>query len=448
MKIKRQGHILYVSRREKTEYPLLSIVIAVALLYLAPFTTSLLAIPATAICLYRVIQYDARVYAADYCIMAPIIVLSRAGEGVPLLLYLSLFAAIWYFCRRGFRAKAPYVILVLLMNYLFLRMQLDINAMVLCFGQMFTLCVLLPEQDADSAERAVKAFCLNLLISAVYAYTLRNTSAIRQITGAEAVAIWGSSIKRFKGLFEDPNYYMTLLTVGIALVLKLKDSGRIGNRYFICMLGGMTLFGILTYSKTFFLMFILLVGIYVVWQFWNRKVFRGMFLTIAAVVAMILIFTMENSPFAVVLERFRGGKTISDFTTNRSDIYLLYIREITRSLGVFFFGKGLAADGLSFDPHNVYLEITYYIGIIGLILFVAFYASMVGVAERKTRHAPRQNVIAKYEVLLIVLVLFFTLHGMFEPVLYTNMLAAYLSILLTKKTDVLPQGEIVQEMRL
>ncbi len=445
MKVRRQGNLLYVSRREKNEYPVLGIVMAVALLYLAPFTTSLLAIPATAICLYRVIQYDARVYAADYCVMAPIIVLSRPGEGVPLLLYLSLFAAIWYFCRRGFRVRAPYVILVLLLNYLFLRMQMDINAFVLCFGQMFTLCILLPEQDDVSAERAVKAFLLNLLISSVYAYSLRSTPGIRQITGAEAAALWGTSIKRFKGLFEDPNYYMTLLTVGIALVLKLKDSNRVGKRYFAFMLGSLTLFGILTYSKTFFLMFIMLVGIYVVWQYWNRRVFRGLAMTLLAVVAMVLIFTMENSPFAVVLTRFREGKTLSDFTTNRSDVYLLYIREISSSLVGFFFGKGMAAEGLFFDPHNVYLEITYYIGVVGLVLFVGFYISMVYVAKGKLDQAPRQNLVAKYEVLLIVLVLFFTLHGMFEPVLYANLFMAFLSILLFRK---LPEADETEELPL
>ena len=438
MKVRRQGNLLYVSRNEKNEYPVLGIVVAAALLYLAPFTTVLMTVPATVICLYRVIQYDARIYATDYCAMAPIIVLSRLGEGVPLLLYLSLFAAIWYFCRRGFRVCAPYVILVVLMNYLFLRMQMDINAYVLCFGQMFTLCILLPEQDDVSAERAVKAFLLNLLISSVYAYCLRNTWPIRQITGAESVALYGTNIKRFKGLFADPNFYMTMLTVGIALVLKLKDSNRVGKRYFFFMLIALSLFGVLTYSKTFFLMFILLVGIYVVWQYWNRRIFRGLAITFLAVVAMILIFTMENSPFAVVLTRFREGKTLSDFTTNRSDVYLLYVREITSSLEGFFFGKGLAAEGLSFDPHNVYLEITYYIGIVGLLLFVGFYVSMVGIAKGKILCAPRQNMIAKYEVLLIVLVLFFTLHGMFEPVLYANLFMGFMAILLTRK---LPQEE-------
>lgn len=433
MKIERRGQMLYLSREQNSEYPVASILAAVFLLYLTPFTTSFLAIPATAICLYRVLRYDARVYAVDYCLVAPIVVLSRAVVGVPLLLYLSLFAAIRYFLRRGFRAEASYVILLILLNYLILRMQMDINALVLCFGQMFTLCILLPEQDDRSAERAIKAFCLNLLVSSLYSWIFRNHPAIRAITGSQTLAYWGSSAIRFKGLSADPNYFMTMHTVGIAAVLKLRDSGRIRRRDFLVMLAGMSLFGILSYSKTFFLMFLLLVGIYVIWQFWNKKVFRGVLMTMLAVAGVFLIFTMDNSPFAVVLERFRGAKTLSDFTTNRSDVYLMYLREITRDLFTFFFGKGMAAAPLSRDPHNLYLEIAYYMGVTGLLLTMAFYGAMVGSAEKRVRGGQKQNMIARYEVVLTAAALYFTLHGVFQQVLYVNLFVAYLSILLTKK---------------
>lgn len=433
MKVERRRHMLYIGKKKNNDYPALSIIVAVLLLYLTPFTTSLLAIPATVICFYRVIRYDARVYTVDYCIIAPIIMLSRAGTGVPLMLYLSLAAAIRYFFHTGFRRKASYVILLILLNYLILRMQMDINSLVLCFGQIFMLCVLLPEQNAESAERAAKAFCLNLLIASVYSWIFRNHYAIREITGAESLAIWGTDITRFKGLFEDPNFYMTMLTVAIALLLKLNDSGRIQRGYFVFMLIGMTVFGILTYSKTFFLMFVLLVGIYLVWQFWNRKVFRGMVFTIIAVAALVLIFTMENSPFEVVLTRFRGANNISDLTTNRSDVYLMYLDEITKDFSTFFFGKGLAADGLSFDPHNLYIEIAYHIGVVGLLFFSAFHVALVWEMQKRTQKAPRQNIFAKYEVLLVVFTLYFTLHGIFQTIMYANFFLGYLSILMTKK---------------
>lgn len=415
------------------EYPLPSMLAALALYYLAPLTTTLLAIPATLLCLYRVIRYDAKVYATDYCILAPILALSKTVLDVPLLLYLSLFAAIWYFVRRGFRAEPPYVVLLVLMNYLILRMQLDINAFVLCFGQMFTLCILLPEQDGDSAERAVKGFCLNLLVSSVYAWIFRRNGGIRQITGAEIVAISGLSAIRFKGLAADPNYYMTLLTTGLAVTLKLKDSRRIGKRSFVIFLAGLSLFGILTYSKTFFLMFVLLVLIYVVWQFWNHKVLRGVGLTILAAVALVVLFTMENSPFAVVLERLRSARSLSDLTTSRTDLYVLYLKEITSDAFSFFFGKGLAAEGLARDPHNLYIEIAYYLGVVGLILFVAFYGAMVLMTERRSRSVGRQNMIAKYEVLLVVLALYFTLHGIFGPVFHSVFFVAFASILIVRK---------------
>lgn len=421
------------SEKGPDSYPLPSILLAVLMLYLTPFTTSFLAIPATLICLYRVIRYDARVYATDYCIIAPIIVLSRAIGGVPLLLYLSLFAAIWYFLRRGFRADMSYIVLLILANYLILRMQMQINSFALSFGQMFVLCILLPEQDEISAERSMKAFCMNLLISSSYAWVFRNHYYIRNITGAEALAIWGTDIKRFKGLFADPNYFMTYLTVAMALVLKLKDANRISNRYFVIMLTVMTMFGILTYSKTYFLMFILLVLIYVAWQYWNKRLLRGLLLTIVSMFALVVIFRMENSPFEVVLTRFRSAKNISDLTTNRSDLYLLYLREISSNTATLLFGKGFSASNLGFDPHNLYLEITYYSGLTGLILTVSFYIGLVLCVKKKLQNMSRENIVSRYEVLLVVFTLFFTLHGFFGTTFYVGLFLAYLAMLLPTK---------------
>lgn len=435
MKIRRQDHKLYISRGTKEEYPQLGITIAVALLYLAPFVTTWFVLVSFLICIYRVLRYNARVFAADFCILMPISVLTKFNGGVALQIYLCLIAGIVYLFRGGIRVNAAYLLLLVFANYLFLRMQMNINDFVLCLGQIFTLCVLLPEQDEKSAERAVKAFCGSLILSSYYAFALRNTYALRQMTGMASGHLWGTNVTRFCGLYGDPNYYSSFLVVGIALLLKLKDGRRLGDLQFWGEILCMTLFGIMTYSKMFFLMFLLLIGAYIVWQYWNKKVFRGVFLTVMAVILILTILKMEKSPFEVVLQRLTSARTLKELTTSRSSVIALYAKEITEDWMSVLFGKGLAAMALYRDPHNLYVEITYYIGVVGLLLIAAIYTAMMHFMIRRTINTSKQNFIAKYLVIIAVLGMYISLHGMFFQILYAELFLAYLSVLLYRKPE-------------
>ena len=147
----------------KSEYPMLGILFAMLLLYLTPFTTAWLSMGALVIELYRMIRFDAKVFATDYCLLAPLINLTRVTGNVAVILYLFLLAAVWYFVSDKIRSCGTLVVLIVMLNYLVARMQMDISAFVLCFGQMFIIYVLASKQDGESAQRAAKAFCVSLL---------------------------------------------------------------------------------------------------------------------------------------------------------------------------------------------------------------------------------------------------------------------------------------------
>lgn len=426
-------------------YPIAGMAVAMLLILVAPFVSSLLCYAAFLVCVYRVLRHDARVFAVDYCVLMPVYFLFRIPGGVSLPVYLSLLAAVWYFIQGGIRANGAYVLLILLLNYLIARMQLDIADFMLCFGQLALLCVLLPEQDEASAERTIKLFCASLMLTSLYALAFRQTWQLQALRGAESVAIWGTSIMRFQGLFPDPNYYMTMLVTAMALLLKLKDCGRIRNLYFGLMELGMMVFGILTYSKTFFLCLVLLMVICLVWLLRNGRYVWGGLLTVVAVFLGASVLGAVDSPFAVVLARLTSASSLDELTTGRTEVFAAYWEAIVDTPWSFLFGGGFRAEGLAKDPHNLYLEIAYYIGVVGLVLILAFYIAMIQVAKGKVRHCPKQNVIAKYVVLLMVMVLYFTLHGMFEPASYMVFFLAFLSILITKKQD-MPAELAVKEV--
>ena len=429
---------LYYSGRElrpRVDYPLWGMVLAVLLIFMAPFVNSVSSYLAFLICAFRVVRYDAKVFATDYCLLVPLTNIFRTAGGMSFMVYLCLFAAVCYFIRGGMRGNAAYAILILLLNYLFLRMNWEISKFLLCFAQLALICILIPEQDERSAARTAKYFCVGLVISSVYALIFRNTWQLQAARGPEDQAIWGTGIMRFQGLLRDPNYYMTMLIVGLALLAKLNDLRWIRTGTFLALGICMTMFGALTYSKTFFLVFVLFGLLYIVWRFWDRKYFRGIFLTIIVALGAVFVLQMENSPFAVILERFRNAKNISDFTTGRTEVYQAYWRVITKDYVTFLFGVGMNAEGLYKDPHNYLLEVHYYVGAVGLLLMLAFYVAMIRVAVRGMRPAKKLSFISRYVVPLMVIPLYMSLHGMYEFIFYGCVFMALMSVKMTEKQE-------------
>lgn len=418
-----------------TEYPAFSMLLVMTLILLSPFVSTYLCYVAFLICIYRMMRHDVKVFATDYCILLPATQIFRTTAGMTFLIWLCLIAAVWYLLHGTIRANATLVLFLMLLNYLITRMQMVLSDFVLCFGQMFILYVLLPKQDSESAERTVKAFCWSLVVTSFYALVFRHTSQLLAIRGQESMAIWGTSITRFSGLIRDPNYYMTMLIAGMAALCKLKEAGRIKTFWFWGQILAMSVFGILTYSKTFFLMYILLGGVYIIWQFWSRKLIKGMAYAMLGMVAGAYFLLSENSPFAVVLTRLTSSSSLSAITTGRSDLYVRYWNVITENVANFLFGLGLKAPLLGKGAHMLYLEMVYYVGIVGLVLILGFFASMILDLQRKNPRVKHQSLIAKYAVIAIVAAQYLTLQGMFQVITYGVFFVAFLAVAVTPKAD-------------
>lgn len=415
-----------------TEYPLWSMLVAQALLYLVPFVSSYLALPAFAICVYRMIRYDARVFAVDYCMLIPVTQMFRAPGGMSLLVLYCLFGALWYFVRSGVPGNVAFGAFVVLVCYLLTRMQTAYDEFLKCLGQLFLLCVILPKQDGKSAEWAAKAFCISLLISSLYAFVFRGSWQLYALRGQEVPAYWGSSLRRFKGVFEDANYFMSLQIVGIAILIKLKYCGKIGTYVFAAGGVAMVYFGVLTYSKTFFFALILLVAVSIMFLWRGRKAFRIALLGVAMLI-MILLLSLEKSPFAVVLARLTNATSFSEFTTGRSDLALLYFNAITEDLKSLVFGAGLGAEIFTLGTHNIFLEIAYHTGLLGLILFVGYGIALSMLMKEGRKACFAKNRMAAWVVLFMVVVLYCALHGMFSVISYAMFFLAYLSTMLMKE---------------
>ena len=432
MKINYRGHVLRIRLNGQPDYPWLGIVSVMLLIYLSPFTGSVTSFAAFCICLFRIVRYDAKVFATDYCLLIPLAQIFFAPGGISFLVFLCILSSVWFFIKGGIRANITFITLIILMDYLLMRMQTNITGFLLCFAQLCVLCVILPEQDQKSAERTAWYFCIGLIITSVYALVFRNTWQLRAILGEEDEAIWGSGIKRFYGLFMDPNYYMTLILVGLGLLAKLKNNNTIGVIQFVVLGIVMVFFGVLTYSKMFLLAFILFGVIYIIWRFRDRKYLFGFFLILGVLAMIDVLRRLEIGPVEVLLDRLRGASNLRDLTTGRTVIFQMYLTRITESVSTFLFGYGLSDAGLFVDTHNLYLELLYYLGFVGLVLVIAFFASIVYAINKKADKISVDNAISKYLILFLLIIVYCSLHGMTQMMFYGGVFLAILSILIVK----------------
>ena len=114
-------------------------------------------------------------------------------------------------------------------------------------------------------------------------------------------------------------------------------------------------------------------------------------LCLAIAIAAIAMAVIFPDTFEFFISRF----FVSDITTGRDDLMILYHRFIMENKNVLFFGVGLQSFGNRLTnyyrvannvPHNFLQEIVLAWGIPGIILFVALFLIMFRSAYQKNRH--------------------------------------------------------------
>ena len=264
-----------------------------------------------------------------------------------------------------------------------------------------------------------------MVVSSAYALLLRKTSAITHMTGAEVAAYYGSSLTRFKGLFRDPNYYMSLVIMAIVLLTLLYIKKYTSRRAFLLSIACMLLFGALTYSKTF----ILLLGLY--WLLCLFYLIRGKRYLLAFIYIFATAFLaviLSDTLFATTLYRLTSASSVRELTTGRSILLEIYGREIISSPDILLFGKGMSAQLLKKGTHNLFLEIQYYVGLTGLILYLLYFGILTAQVQKKYAAGNAAARLFSYSPLIVFIAAFCSLQGMFSVSVYTLLYLSIISI--------------------
>lgn len=180
------------------------------------------------------------------------------------------------------------------------------------------------------------------------------------------------SVTRFKGLFSDSNYYSINLILVLLSLSILYLENKVSHFFYWISFSILSLFGIATLSRSFILTYLIILLI----SYLSSLKYKNKFICYTFFVIVISIYFGLNSSlfdqyFNVIINRF-DSNDIYYLTSGRVDIWNVYLDNILNSGNKkLLFGNGVGADMLnSIGAHNLYIEIIYYFGLIGGMLYI------------------------------------------------------------------------------
>lgn len=226
--------------------------------------------------------------------------------------------------------------------------------------------------NPQSKGDCIKHFLLGFFSSSIFGFWVKETR-LNTILSMDYVSVTSSqNTIRFSGLSYDCNFYV-LSAILVLYFLLFEDKyifdGEKKITWYIMFVITSAL-GILTFSKSFILMFMILLAFAV---FFSSKTIKKKFLLFVPI-SIIFILVMNNSLSAllnIILSRFDNAVTLDDLTTGRVNLWTIYTDKIFEDVSTFSIGYGIRGIDMK-AAHNTYLEIISKFGLLGLLVDIIY----------------------------------------------------------------------------
>ncbi len=255
-------------------------------------------------------------------------------------------------------------------------------------------------------HKAFKTLIVAIFISAII-------GAVAYPLGLDYVYYFDDIVHRLRLFTLNVNHLAMFCTFGIGYVISqiMKKDFAGGDFKFLkdklfwfrlACVAVLAVIGLLTMSKAFLLVMLLVMVyslVFIVRKFKVKSLWFALVL-VSCIVPLVIIF---RSYIGAMLSRFVSYDSwnglFSKITTGRSELWLMYLKELTSSAWNVIFGVGLlTTDLVSKGPHSVFVYLVYRVGVLGVIMLgvlVYFY-----IATKKQKFSFSQ------ENILVVLIYF------------------------------------------
>lgn len=299
-----------------------------------------------------------------------------------IVLYEIKFHYIAYFIDKKEPSKALLIVTGLFVAYSLLPIgDYNINLIiklcaVLTIVSLFTLFTRYPN---DLRLRFnIRVLSYGLLVSAVYSLFFFVSPYLRSIFAYYNLS---ETIIRFPALFANINTLAMVCEITLSVLtyfIVRKQATAVDTISFVIL----SIMGLATISKTFIILYGIMVLILLVHCFKENPFKTLLCLTVAAFLVLCLVvmktdFVIKYSKRFISDDFFTASLAdkLSYMTTGRYDLWVDMLRYIGDNPHILLIGAGLGGDKVSIEsPHNFFITALYNFGIIGLIIFVALFA--------------------------------------------------------------------------
>lgn len=216
-------------------------------------------------------------------------------------------------------------------------------------------------------------FTFGLLLSSVFAQFIDQIPNLGTYIVLDLAHLSSESVLRRSGLYSDPNYYSVALIMAITGLLTLFVNEQMGA-FSLVLVVALIMFGAQTVSKSFLLMLAVVLALFVVSLFYRKRYLVSIVFLVVIVLLLIAVLNGEIAIFSNIIERLTLGKgNTESLTTGRTISWKIYSEYIFGdNFFATLFGQGIGAGfPENIDAaHNTYLDMLYYYGFIGSMLFI------------------------------------------------------------------------------
>lgn len=362
---------------------LVYIVLTLTLFQLSENVSSVFTYIAVGAMLLGLIVIESDQIAFAYIVLAASNRLLNVGDNIPLLPIVTIvyFAREYLFNKsykkRGFDTGLGGILAVYFlysMRYFFSNYSLGAVTMTAKLFFMFTMLVDVFKKCETKDQIRIRfnqmtfymslGLTVTVLISLLFSSTggVSGRFSISTNSGANVLGVYVSS------------------TIAASIMVIMSDNSLFTKKIMAVLTVPMAYVGLLTQSRTFVVLFLIIIVWFLVMGFGNEnsKKQTGIFLAAAIVVSVLFVFlgkkTELYSLFETILERFIHPRN-DDISAGRTHLARVYLEATFSSISTALFGaKGsFTSPGGGIMAHNMYIEVLYGHGLVGFGIVTAMY---------------------------------------------------------------------------
>lgn len=301
--------------------------------------------------------------------------------------YLVLFYVLWFFMKKTCMSKIFALSLALLVAFLTLQMVVSINMLriIKFVANILFVYIAVNSYDNHSVKKLSLFYIIGVALSSSVA-VLDIIPNLNGYIGGKETWIQDVQISRFAGLYADPNYYAVNVIISLCLIVVLNYKKELSAALTIFLGALMTIFAILTLSKSAFVMLLLPLFLLLYSKVKSRKYFVFLSTLIVSIIFALQIFAGKIEMFSDILYRFNKATDIDSLTTGRSYLWRDYIDFLFENPIQLLFGGGFGAGVLNGRAaHNTYIDLIYYLGIVGTMLMLLVFGVIIDIKKNTAK---------------------------------------------------------------